>query len=317
MWQGLQESFVTAQGVPCRGRVTIAMGDRALCFVAADDSMRCAGKIYKTNYGTTFAATGQTGVDQITLSLTANSEDGNGICIHRTDRTIHCMGSGSWTNTHGQFGVGDTAGHETFVQWGGRGGLVALATGTWDQMCALDESGVVLCSGFGFGSTPVAQPGTGHRSLWVTTFGNVSADDGAVLRAGAGRSECQVTATGLTCPRHSIVRSGIVDGNETQPMAEPNFGQDVCALDDRGTVRCDRSSDYPVEEYTTEQRFSLRPVLALAVNPYTNSLCAVYDDGSLACVGRNDQGKLGSGNTQDLAVETVVAPPGTVRVDCR
>jgi len=68
---------------------------------------------------------------------------------------------------------------------------------------------------------------------------------------------------------------------------------------------------------TTVQRLTDLPVLAIAYNYYTDSVCGVYNDGSLACWGSNTQGKLGTGSTADLAADTVVLSAGTFDLACR
>jgi len=45
-------------------------------------------------------------------------------------------------------------------------------------------------------------------------------------------------------------------------------------------------------------------------------MCAAYDDGSIWCVGNNDEGKFGTGNNLELNIETEVAPPGSLRMPC-
>ena len=64
--------------------------------------------------------------------------------------------------------------------------------------------------------------------------------------------------------------------------------------------------------------------VALAVDLYSwtdspaapPARCAAFDDGSLWCIGENASGKLGTGGYAALTVETAVAPPGSVRIDC-
>ena len=57
-------------------------------------------------------------------------------------------------------------------------------------------------------------------------------------------------------------------------------------------------------------------VLYLAGSFYSDSLCAIYKDGAVWCIGSNRNGKLGTGNNLDLSVETMVAPPGSAHVAC-
>jgi hypothetical protein len=305
LWQSLQARF---NGLGCEGRVTIAMGDQALCFVAADDSLRCAGRVYQTTWGPQFTHAGHEGVDQILLSATFNSATGNALCIRKQDQTAWCMGD---YNNHGQFGTGTTGPSATFVKWGGLDNVRRIATGTWDKHCVLDASGQAICAGYGVGVTPtVAGPAS---TVWVDTFGQTLLDDPLVFRASNGRSECTVRADGLYCAGQLYGVAGqVVDGNRVQAVDPGSFGEDTCWLTTAGEVFCRVSNDT-----STVQRFSARKVLALASNPYTDSLCAVYADASLSCLGSNAQGKLGTGDTLPLLTETLVQPPGTVRIGCQ
>lgn len=308
MWQSLQIEFNAST---CTGAVTLAVAPDAVCYVDSNSQLKCAGRIYTKTYGSSFVAAGQTGVDQILLSATFNSATGNAICVHEvtaTGGTVWCFGD---ANSWGQFGGGVSGPSANWVQWGGPNAskLTRIATGTWDQICALDSNGTVSCSGAGFGTSPVVQgTGSGHRSVWVDTFGNVHIDDPAVFRASAGRAVCKVRTGGLDCEDVPGVYYGtagsVVDGNEV--MMPPSAGFSVCWLDSSGRLFCKDGS----------QHFSTVTVLAFGSSPYTNTLCAAGSDGSLWCVGDNSQGKLGNGNTSALSTDTQVQPPGSLRISC-
>ncbi len=302
-WQGLQTQFKDSSGLTCSGAVTIAMGDQAMCFVAADDSLRCAGVVYMKNFGPRFTATGQTGVDQILLGTTTNITTGNQLCIHKLDGTVLCTGFGNVVKS------------ADFTPWGTLKNLVAIGTGTFDQLCGIDTTGKIYCSGAGISDTPVVQDGgKSHSFFWQDTYGTPRADDPSVLRVSAGRSECQVQASGLHCPFATLGTPGsVVDGSVVESM-NGDQNREACFLTADGKVTCARRDIHGM--YTMQPVFTRGTVLSLAANYYTTSMCAVYSDGSLYCVGSNDLGKLGTGDTMALATETMVQPPGSVRINC-
>jgi hypothetical protein len=304
MWQGQQRRFLDAEGQPCAVRVSLAISDQAFCFTAADDTLRCAGRIYQTTFGPRFVAAGPLGVDQISIMPTFNSETGNAICVHKADGTAACMGD---ANGHGEFATGDRLPQRGFVSWGGAAGLAAIGIGAGGSgTCSLDGMGQIRCAGGPYPLAPTDVGPPGRRSFWITTFGELRPDDADVRRASNIRTNCQVRAEGLTCYGRLHGPAGhIVDGNEVDG-ARMGPGMAACWLTDDGQVGCSDGG----------RRFSDGKVLFLALSPYTDSLCAAYADGSLRCVGSNRQGKLGTGDDLDLARETEVAPPGTISTLC-
>lgn len=316
MWQGVQDQFVDDHGAACTGSVAVAISDSALCFAAADGHLKCAGKVGGSNHSA-FTELGAANVDQILMSFDG-SGNGDSVCVKKSDGTAACLGD---QNGHGQFGNGNTAAASSFTQWGSQNNLTHLGTGTWDQMCAIDSGGVVRCSGLDFGLSPVTQDGGAtHTHFWIDTTGALQLDDPDVFRAANGRTNCRVTTEGFWCPSNSFAGppSAVVDGSLTSTLPEMLDDQDSCWLSTAGTVQCLRENIDPDSPDLGTRRlvshFRNGTVLALAANSYTNSMCAVYSDGSLWCVGDNTEGKFGNGNTDPLGAETMVAPPGTVRI---
>ena len=313
-WQTLQDRLQLDDGQVCDARITVAVGDQIACYVGADDEMRCAGRVFSTDYGPTFTPTGQTGVEQILIRPTFNSQDGNGICILH-DGAISCLGRNNGT---GLYGTGLTDDLPDWTAWGSgtECQYSRIATGTNDQICAWRGDGQVVCSGYNFGLSPVAvRPAT--TGFWITTFGDLNVDDG-IWRAQQGRTECQIGMPGLSCFGPGISVPGAwSDGGIVDDINAFEFPWWV-ALDSSGTVTLAAPNPGPI--------FEAGRVLAIGYHYYPEigppdgvlpGVCAVYDDGSLWCIGANQTGRFGTGAYANLDVATQVQPPGSVRIDCR
>ena len=296
LYQGMQTRFVDGHGVECSARVAASMGPSAFCYLGADDDVKCAGTVGGVDYGQTFRSVGVRNAVQIMVSFL-----GDGICVTRTDHTVECMGTN--TNAFGQNGLSSR-----FEPWIARNDIVAIGSGTWDQICGITTAGQVLCGGLGnpdFGTPPVAVGPPGQTSFWVDPAGTVHPSDPQVLRPAESRTECTIEAAGLVCLANSY----------PQPAAKVVMGSQIgaggietpaCWLDESGTVGCNGNRHV----------FTAGQVLFLAEDYYSDSLCAIYNDGSIWCVGSNDGGKLGTGDSVALPVETMVAPPGSAHVAC-
>lgn len=327
MWQGQQKHLTRGGGFVCDSRIALGVGDQAVCYGASDGTLRCAGRIHATTFGTSFApVAGRTNVDQVFVSPTVNSATGNAICVHQADGTAWCMGD---YNNWGQFGNGAAGPTASFVQWGGASNLVALATGTWDQMCALDSAGGVYCSGYRYGLVPRLQPPSGvHSKVWVPIFDTAAIDDPGVWRAGESRTVC-VVAGSLNCGSNAFGSGSVVSGGTISFFPEEDFPSSpgwacppgmygygpACWLEASGSVACRRCNSAGIME--DRSYFAPGKILALGLNYYGNNLCAVYQDGSLWCAGKNDQGMLGVGHTNPVPSPTMVQPPGSVYTTCQ
>jgi hypothetical protein len=296
-WQGAQTAFLDANGAPCTGRVAVATSDHATCYTASDDTLKCSGATFTTTYGNGFVDAGRTGVDQILLSPTVNSATRNAACVHDITGSVLCFGD---FNASGQFNNGAIGPASTWTPWGA-GSYSRIATGTWDQMCALDSSGHVTCSGYSFGQAAVEiAPGAAHESVWVTPYGTALVDDPAVQRAGEGYTECTIASSSLVCNGTSFGSNVVMGGLVLTPE-----GEYACWLDASGHVSCQamsRSSwTAPVQTLT-----SAGSLLAVAISTYSPTICAVAADGSLWC------GEVTMGGSGGVQVE----PPGSARVKC-
>lgn len=300
-YQGVQTAFVDENGVPCEGNVAAAVSQTAVCYRAANGRLRCAGRVYEHVFGLSFVDASLGPVDQILMS--GGYDD---LCIVTGGR-LKCMGA---TNQAGQFGVGDTQPASSFVQFGTFSDVVRAATGTFDQLCVLRANGHHACAGLFFGSTPID---LGPASaLFVDTGGMATGFPSPIRRGSAGRTECFIDDAGLYC------LGSVVHPPELADHVVDGVSRDLhsaCALTDDGTVRCFDMS-FPGNPSATGTLFAPGRVLLLVGDFYSTNRCAVYDDGSLWCLGENTEGALGVGHVDNVVFETMVAPPGSVDVAC-
>lgn len=315
MWQGQQVGFVDAAGDPCELTIAIATSDHATCFTAAGGSLLCAGAS-TTDHGPAFVDTGIRGVDQVLLSLAGDDvELRHRMCVHLESGEARCIGD----NRDGQLGTGDVSDVDVLTRWGESGSLVALATGSTDAFCALGDEGDVTCAGEGFGPAPVVV-GTGHAAVWMGVDSTVHFEGEDVFRVMSGHASCHVTSEGGTCwlPHGFFATVGAPGEVVEVVRTVTDIGglwERVCWLDTAGAVSC-RLYD-PSGAFEESAAFAAMPVLTLAGHIGTESLCAVYVDGSVACTGDNRRGQLGVSEPEHLEDELVVAPPGSVDTTCR
>ena len=170
MYQGTQRLFKTEGGGTCAGRAAASMGAGGFCYLASDDSVKCAGMVGNTSYGMTFQSIGQTGAEQLLLMFADN-----GMCMTRTDHTAVCMGTNATA-----LGSATTA----FTRWTARNDIAALATGTWEQLCGITTGGQVYCGGTAtpttYGNPPISVGASGQTGA----VGGPDGDGAALGRAG-------------------------------------------------------------------------------------------------------------------------------------
>jgi hypothetical protein len=375
MWQGMQQHFVQ-NGMPCRGRTALAVSQTAVCYVAPDDTLRCAGRIGSKNFGDRFTDAGMTGVEQILLSPRRQTlpfpwffyGPRTGLCVKKHDGSAWCRGS---YNADGQYGNGTTSSSSDFTRWGCSNDLVAIGTGNWDQICALDHSGFVTCAGKSYGTRPAFTPGANHESFWVDPAGTLHTDDRDTFRASNGRSDCRVhprSPAQVIChpkPNGSLecrqfpsrpddleclgktpwffgpndsdlwgpdpsIAPLIVDGGTIRkqypgvgicggipdPFSDDDFAMSLsCWLAVDGKVRClcRGPANQPAGVLELFENLS---IVAMATDPWSETVCAVDKDGALWCLGENEFGKLGTGSDDDVPSETRVQDAGSVRTGC-
>jgi hypothetical protein len=302
-WQGVQDRFAHGSTL-CTGEVAAAISDQALCFAGSDNRLHCAGQVGSRVFGASFVDAGLEDPRQILITATFNVPEGNAMCVVVGDGSMQCLGH---RNAHGELGTGDTNPVDAFTAWGGRHDIVRGATGSGDQFCVVTVDHAVYCAGYAF--TPV--PSYQGRASAMWNYGALHLDEPGVFRVSPGLANCRVQSVGLLCdwpspqgpPGHTVTGGQVLTPYDGEGTA--------CHLDDDANVAC-----FSVATSVETPLFAQGKVIELLTNYYSEAICAVYADGSLWCIGPNQNGKLGVGSVTELSVETEVAPPGSVRPPC-
>jgi len=307
--QGVSTRFLDDSGAPCVGHIALAMGDQAVCYVDPTGELRCAGRIYTESFGPTFVATGLTDVEQVYISPTVGPVDGNAATLVRAGE-VWSLG---YENSDGQLATGGYGARSSWGPWVGGTPAQRLATDFGYTYCVQDAASAVRCAGVGFGPTPTLAASS-STALIVQPAGSVTVSSSSQWRMAQGFGSCSIGPSGLLCGASGLgVPGAVVDGGETEP------GSGAIAryvwLDSAGLV-------HTVDHYpsgglgTATPLFTAQPVLAIAYTRASGAICGVYADGSLVCVGENEQGMLGTGDTLEVLSETVVLPPGSIDTTC-
>jgi hypothetical protein len=76
-------------------------------------------------------------------------------------------------------------------------------------------------------------------------------------------------------------------------------------------------SPYEPGNTVNQSYFASETIIFIGTNEYSDDLCAVAIDGSLWCIGTNQHGQLGVGNTNPVNTETTVQPGGSAYTACQ
>ena len=246
------------------GAKEVALGDSHACAVLKTGKLACWGD---NEYG-------QLGTGNTTGSLSPVEVDlkegetavavGNGsghTCVILNDDSVICWGR----NDYGQLGDGTTTDRNTpvAVDLGEGRSAVGISLG-YTHTCALLDDGSLKCWG---GNDYAQSGGTGANYLNPTP---VSLGSGVKARAVSAGSE-------HTC--------AILENGKVQCWGSNSDGQ----LGDRGVNL--GFSRTPVSVVLEESR------TATSISLGGTHSCAILDDDSLVCWGRNNAGQLGDGST--------------------
>lgn len=312
---GATDRNVTAQS-------SLSLGTHA-CVVLGDSSVKCWGNNSfgqlgdgtTTNSSTPVAVTGLDNVATISSSHYHT-------CALITGGTVKCWGY----NNNGQLGDGTTTNSSAPVSVAGLTDVTAIGAGQYHS-CALVNTGIVKCWG-GNNNGGIGDGTTTNRLAPTTVTGLTGAvavsvgDLYSCALLGTGSVKCWgrnmdgqlgdgTTVFGVERAPVNVVTSASDLTPLTGVTAISAGGSHVCALLSTGTVKCWGFNRYGTLGNNTEYNKSSTPVdvrtSSSNSSPLTNvtaitaggwagdqyHTCALLNDGTIKCWGRNTYGQLG------------------------
>ncbi len=285
----------------------VAAGAYHTCALLEDGSVRCWG--YNGNgqlgNGSTTDSSAPVAVVNLGGRATAITAGGYHTCALLEDGSVRCWGF----NYYGQLGNDTTTNSRVPVAVVNLGGRATAITAGTNHTCALLEDGSVRCWGENFsgqlgnGSTtnsrvPVSVVNLGGRATAITARGGHTCallEDSRVRCWGSNRFGQLGNGTTTNSPVPVTVAH--LDGQATAVVAG---GRHTCALLEDSNVRCWGYNAFGQlgNDSTTN---SSTPVTvtnlggrATAITAGWGHTCALLEDGSVRCWGRNRYGQVGS-----------------------
>jgi cysteine-rich repeat protein len=358
---GDDEAPATAGDVNVGGSaVQLAAGGEHTCALLETGAVRCwgYGDFGQLGYGNTNrigdnetpASAGDVNVGGLVVQLAAG---GAHTCALLETAAVRCWGNGAF----GRLGYGNTnniGDNETPASAGDvnvgvpvdtPGGLLVVAG--WYHTCALLETGVVRCWGFG-GSGQLgygSQLSIGDDEA-PTTAGDVNVGGRVVQLAAGAYHTCALLETGAVRCWGEGQSGGLGYGNinDVGDTEAPATAGDVnvsgrtvqlaaganhtCALLDTGAVRCwgagesgqlgygntENIGDDEVPATARDVNVGGRVIRLVAGGAHT---CALLEAGAVRCWGEGSSGQLGYGNTENIGDDEAPAAAGNVSVGGR
>ena len=253
------------------GGVTIEAGARSTCARLANGTVTCWGRNIAGQLGDGTTTDRLTPVATVGLTDAVAVAHGNRhTCALQANDAARCWGE----NLLGQLGNGTTSGSTVPQVVGGGGGTISgrgLASGNFsNHTCARRADGTLAC--------------WGHNS------------NGQVGSSSGQNQLLPVTVSGLS-----------------NVVAATAGGVFTCALDGDGAVWCwGGNFDGQLGDGTTTTRtqpvaVAGLPAAATAVSAAGSSVCALINDGTVSCWGRNTSGQLGDGSLTTRLTPVAVA----------
>ncbi|MDA8568476.1 hypothetical protein N9L15_04235, partial [Euryarchaeota archaeon] len=235
------------------------------------------------------------------------------------DNTVTCWGD----NTDGRLGDGTQVDRSSPTQTSslgsGRTGI-AITSGS-DHSCVIIDNGTISC----WGNNDYNQIGDGTNSDRLTPTQTSSLGTGRTVAV----SERDLDNDGIlnifdTFPFPIYSQPDLLGFQEGSIFTDTTLSsgnEHSCAILDDGSVSCwGYNNDGQIGDGTTVQRTIPTPISSLGIGRTavaTSSgfyhTCAILDDGSVSCWGRNSNGELGDGTNIDSLIPTQTSNFGTGR----
>lgn len=299
------------------------VGAQFSCALLTDGSVKCWGDNFVGQLGqgpTAFLTPPPTSIDLGAGHTARVLRVGEGhVCVIRDDNALFCWGN----NDNGQLGIGSTTGANrppaTPVNLGAGRSAVDVWLGG-NHTCALLDNDTVKCWGWnfygelGYGDTTARNAPSddvidldGHvpTSMALAHQHTCALLDDASLRCW-GRNAYGELGYGDTVERRAPPATTVDFGAGRTAAKVVAAGTSTCAILDDGSARCwgDNSNESGLlgtGHMTDLHAPSPNPIdvgagrTVVDIDIYATLTCALLDDGSATCWGRNEDGALGVG----------------------
>ena len=304
---GFQEGYVLTNA-------TLTTVASKTCVIIDNGTVSCWGQNYNGGLGdgTTTSKSSPTQTSSLGTGRTAVAISGS--CAILDDGSVSCWGF----NSYGMVGDGTNNQRTTPTQTSSLGNgrtAVAISTGS-GHVCAILDDGSVSC--WGRNAQGVLGDGTSTNRLSPFPTLSLGTNREAVAISSGGYHTCVILDDGsVSCWGYDgYGQLGTTSGSSTnypQPTSSLGAGRTAvaissgqshtCAILDDGSVSCwGANNNGQLGDGTTNRRYSptqtsslgsARTAVAISSGEYHT--CAILDDGSTSCWGRNDYGQLGDG----------------------
>jgi alpha-tubulin suppressor-like RCC1 family protein len=282
--------------------------------------VKCFGYNANGQLGTSTTTNSAVPVDMVGVSpdVLAVAAGSSHTCIMTSAGALKCMGSNKW----GALGNGSTTDSLIPVDVVGlSSGVVAVSAGGY-HTCALTSAGAVKC----WGKNADGELGDDSTTDSLIPVDVVGLSSGVVAISGGTYHTCAITSAGaVKCwgrndhgqlGNNSTTKSLVpvdVTGLSSGVSAVTAGYNHTCAVTSSGAAKCWGKDDVgQLGDGTTTQ--SLVPVGVtglssgvFAISAGANHVCAVVSPGAAKCWGRNSEGELGNGSSNESHVPVGVS----------
>ena len=275
-----------------RTAVQTASGEDHTCAILDNGSLKCWGKNGNGQLGGGTSDRTQPPLSGVYLGMDRTAiqvdTEGNYTCAILDNGSLVCWGE----NNYGQLGNGSTDDSSSPITVNlGQGRTASQVTTSFGHACAILDNASLKC----WGANILGQLGDGSTN---DSLNPITVD------LGQGRTATHVAASGnYTC--------AILDNSSLKCWGVNRYGQlgtseenDSCLLSDNTSFNCRKNPTL------VNLGVGKTAKMVAAGGDHT---CAILNDNSLKCWGRNNVGQLGQGNATDQGTPAMAIDFGTDR----